>query len=329
MNTILSNRLKKKTPGCYALYAQVQIFEHQNHWRVAWTEADGTPDEQKHIWYDGDDWGEMLRQFRMQLRLRVQEGYVPIIPMSTWPQRESSSKKHDHLSKLTYYAHLHPNDTALEAVRTWRKEQAFAEHKRLYFILTDRIMRLVSTFLPHSEQELLQIPGIGVQKVRQYGESLLHITTLFPRQTIFPLDWVHHTIDDTAFQQWKKTQQQLITDRETMAQQQRTQILTALKNGVGLDVHRELSMARRDVLALLEQMHHEGYALHALIAAELKTLPLDEHARVLALFAQEGDRYLKRILEKLSPSSLWREMHPDLAYERLRLLRMSYRNKAS
>src|SRR5699024_352373 len=63
----------------------------------------------------------------------------------------------------------------LAALRSWRREQARAQGTPAYAILTDAALEAVAERAPRSEQELLEVPGIGPAKVTGFGTALLEV----------------------------------------------------------------------------------------------------------------------------------------------------------
>ncbi|ATG52469.1 ATP-dependent DNA helicase [Brachybacterium vulturis] len=60
-------------------------------------------------------------------------------------------------------------------LRAWRREQARLRGTPPYAILTDAALTAVAERAPRSEQELLEVPGIGPGKVASFGTELLEL----------------------------------------------------------------------------------------------------------------------------------------------------------
>lgn len=58
-------------------------------------------------------------------------------------------------------------------LRSWRREQSSLRGTPAYAILTDAALEAVAERAPRSEQELLEVPGIGPGKVASFGADLL------------------------------------------------------------------------------------------------------------------------------------------------------------
>ncbi|WP_370875447.1 DNA helicase RecQ [Bacillus horti] len=68
-----------------------------------------------------------------------------------------------------------PLDDVFEALRECRR--ALAEENKLppYMIFSDKTLREMSAYIPLSEEELLQIHGVGSQKLEKYAEPFLEV----------------------------------------------------------------------------------------------------------------------------------------------------------
>jgi ATP-dependent DNA helicase RecQ len=67
-----------------------------------------------------------------------------------------------------------PEDEALfEKLRAVRKRLADAEGVPAYIVFSDAALRGMAARRPHSEGELLQVPGVGPVKLERYGAAFL------------------------------------------------------------------------------------------------------------------------------------------------------------
>ena len=60
-----------------------------------------------------------------------------------------------------------------DVLRKLRKEIADEENVPPYIIFSDVTLKEMSTLLPRSEEELLQVKGVGKQKLEAYGTVFL------------------------------------------------------------------------------------------------------------------------------------------------------------
>lgn len=61
------------------------------------------------------------------------------------------------------------------ALRRWRGEQAFQQHKPAYAIVTNLALASITNALPTNERELLACKGMGTVTITRYGEEILEI----------------------------------------------------------------------------------------------------------------------------------------------------------
>ena len=65
----------------------------------------------------------------------------------------------------------------LAELRSWRRDEARRRGAPPYAILTDAALEAVAERAPRTEQELLEVPGVGAGKVASFGAELLEILT--------------------------------------------------------------------------------------------------------------------------------------------------------
>ena len=91
-------------------------------------------------------------------------------------------------SMVQCYGEMNANSELFEALREWRRMKAIADKKSAYLVATNRMLWMISAFVPQQQEELLQIPGWGETKQATYAEEVLAITGAFERATSFPLE---------------------------------------------------------------------------------------------------------------------------------------------
>lgn len=134
------------------------------------------------------------------------EGYVPIIDGMLDDRRGSISS---FVSMLQCYGELHANEELFQKLREWRRSRAILEKRSAYLIATNRILWMISAFVPKTEDELTQIPGWGSTKHASYGQEMLAITSEAERTSAFPLQWVEEKLDAEAYTQWLYKQKEV------------------------------------------------------------------------------------------------------------------------
>lgn len=329
MNVVFVNSFEKRVAQERIITAQVTIGERQGVWRVLWTEPDASGKPDQAVWFEGNRWQEMLEVFRAKLAEKTGEGYLPLIETESDGGDPNSDRARYGLM-LQYYSETHGNEELYEKLRQWRKEQASREGKPSYLIATNRVLRMIACFVPRTGRELRAIPGFGERKSAQYGEAVLKLTGTYPRNGEFPLDWVAEQIDDYAFRIWLHKQKELRIKTSLEREAAKKMVLEQVAKGSVLaDLAKTLNLPRREIVLLVEELEAEGYDLTALIAAELKGMPQAEQDRIRQAFEQEGDKYLKPVLQKAYSEEEMKSRDIERVYERLRLLRLQLRKEKS
>ncbi|MCJ8013286.1 DNA helicase RecQ [Paenibacillus sp. KQZ6P-2] len=80
--------------------------------------------------------------------------------------RSGGSRRHDHSPSAV-------NETVFEQLRLIRRELAGKEHVPSYIIFNDATLREMSVVCPQSEEEMLNVKGVGEVKFRKYGKPFL------------------------------------------------------------------------------------------------------------------------------------------------------------
>jgi hypothetical protein len=324
MHLVFMNSLERRTEENRVVTAQVSILEQDGVWSVYWSEPMTSGELVQTKWFEGNSWDAMLKTFRSELLRVMAQGYAPLFDNVT-TDMQSHNGRTEWVQKLYYYSDVHKHVSMYDELREWRRQQAGKEKKAPYMVATNRLLSLISTFLPHSDDELLQLPGFGPFKLKLYGKAILSITTRVARETIFPLDWVMDHIDYAQYKLWLHNQQLSFEERDRVRKEQRGVVLEAAQAGATLKSLEDAKIDRRTAMVLIEELEQAGVDMEPIIAAELQDIPISEQQRVRTMFASAGDRYLKPIYQKLIGDQPWKEMTAEAAYEKLRLFRMQHR----
>jgi ATP-dependent DNA helicase RecQ len=67
------------------------------------------------------------------------------------------------------------DDSLFERLRVLRRSLADREHVPAYIVFSDAVLREMARRAPRTEQELLQVPGVGPAKVARYGAVFLEL----------------------------------------------------------------------------------------------------------------------------------------------------------
>jgi hypothetical protein len=326
MNLVFLNSLEKMTEEDRVKTAQVSICEDKGNWHVFWNESqeDGRPVQES--WFEGQPWEAMLEEFRRNIRQKLEDGYSPLIRE---PFQRYTAERANFALLLQYYGDTRANEAVYEELRLWRRERAIKESKSAYIVATNSQLRMISSFLPQTIDELKQIPGMGKQRSDLYASDLLAITAKHVRQTSFPLDWVKLDVDESEYLQWLDKLEEDKENARQLRKQTKMKLLEGIANGVELaKLQQQLSLRRRDLLAMVEELDREGYDVQPLIDTELKSMPSEEREKAWSAFEEQGDRYLKPVMQLVYPEPTSLESSKvNMVYEWLRLLRLQFRRE--
>ncbi|WP_409475325.1 HRDC domain-containing protein [Paenibacillus larvae] len=326
-SVIFMSSLERQEPGGKQLRAFIQIEERNGVWIGSWREAEGSEHSPNtYVWYQGDRFDELMASLRKQLQERRREGFIPLIQTVNGPSGAVISDKARKTQMMIYYAECHPNEAVYEQLRKWRREQSALEGRSPFILASNRVLHMIAAYLPHTKEELLQIPGFGEQKTGRYGEEIMQITRQHNRNTAFPLDWVLGRIDVMAFSVWMEQEQEKRAKRDLEREEGKRKLLEASTEGRTLEELRvELSIPKRELLQWVEELDRDGYEMDALVESGLESMTAEEQQLVMDLFRQKGERYLKPIVQLLFDEKEQKQLDMDLVYEKLRLLRIKYR----
>lgn len=74
------------------------------------------------------------------------------------------------------------NEELFDALKKWRKERAFKDRVKPYIIFSDTSLISISNVKPKSNEELLEIRGVGSKKVEAYGADILEIVNSMKKE---------------------------------------------------------------------------------------------------------------------------------------------------
>ncbi len=63
----------------------------------------------------------------------------------------------------------------IAALKSWRLEKAHELNVPAFYILSNKVLDNIAAYLPHNQEELLEVPGIGPAKAEGYGAAILKI----------------------------------------------------------------------------------------------------------------------------------------------------------
>ncbi|WP_025690665.1 HRDC domain-containing protein [Paenibacillus zanthoxyli] len=329
MQIVFMNRLSKNSGESPGDFAQLWIGEEEGVWHLGWRDFGENPESADSTWYEGSSWNEMLGGYRHELAVKMGEGYRPLID-GVFHEETAVTGRNQEQMKLQYYSEQHGNEPVYEELCAWRRKRASLEHKAPYLLASNRLLRLLSAYLPQSLEELLQIPGVGEAKAEQYGQELLAITSAAERSHSFPLSWVGKEIEEESFASWLYKQKEIKYKKQLDHLRLRRQLLEGIADGCGLEELTARSQySRREILEVVEELEKDGYIVDPLIQRELMDMPPGEQEVVWNAYRELGDLFLKPVLHKVYGEDAAPEGGLEMVYERLRLIRIRFRRENS
>ena len=326
MKIVFMNQLSVTSEHSGAKYAQLWIGEEEDLWQLGWSSM-STDEEQVDIWYEGGSWNEMMHIYRFQLAIKMSEGYRPLIE-GVFHESEEAKQRNHHTQKLQCYSELYGREELYQALCAWRRKKASTERKAPYFIASNRLLRMISAFVPHTLEELRELPGVGENKMAEYGQDLLEMTTKETREHGFPLDWVAAVLTEEEYETWNYRQKEQKYKQELDKFNLKKSVLTGIANGQSLDDISILSgLGRRELVDFLEELEKSGYDTEMLIAKELTWMTDDEQELIWNAYDELGTSFLKPILHRVYGEDPAGAGPLDQLYERLRMVRIRYRRQ--
>lgn len=67
------------------------------------------------------------------------------------------------------------NTKLIAALKSWRLEKAHELNVPAFYIFSNKVLDNIAAYLPHTQEELLEVPGIGPAKAEGYGAAILKI----------------------------------------------------------------------------------------------------------------------------------------------------------
>jgi ATP-dependent DNA helicase RecQ len=92
-----------------------------------------------------------------------------------WRKRRPAAAESPTASSDHSAADTHLLDAVVEALRTWRRDEARRRGVAPFVILHDRTLVAIATSSPQSMAELDSVPGIGPAKLAAYGDAILTV----------------------------------------------------------------------------------------------------------------------------------------------------------
>ena len=325
MYLIFVNSLEKKMNNGKQ-QAKVSIHEEQGKWSVLWTMPNPDGSQSVDCWYEGSSWSDLLGSFKYGIAQRLTEGFVPMVQDFSFHSEKTELQQRALM--LEYYSDTHMNELLYKTLKEWRLNRSKSEKKAPYLIATNRMLKIVSTFIPQTREELMQIPGFGKQRSMQLGQDICALTVNLERTTSFPLDWVSGQIDSEAFHTWTLKQREERAKRERDTDQRRKEILTAMAaEKTFREICEAIGMNLRDGAQMIEDLDRDGYELKGWIDLQWDIIPDESLNKQMMLegFEELSDRFLKPVLLRQFTEKELTSKNQDELYAWLRIIRLYYR----
>lgn len=327
MNIVFLNQFERLAgAGQREERAHVYIGEQQGVWSAGWRAVEAEADSSENLWYEGMSWEELLASFRHGVAGKLREGFRPLMDgmleeTPFWSRRPALPQL------LQCYADLQQAGETVEKLRLWRRAKASEEKKSAYLIATNRELQMLAVYLPHTTEELLEVPGFGQVKTDRYGNELLAMLKEMQRQHKFPLSsWVPQAISEEQISDWLFANKEEKYGRTLTTVKEKRSLLLGIRSGCSLEqLQGELSVTRRVLVERIERLDEEGYDVLPIVEHELSAVSRDEIVQIESALGELGDKYLKPLLRKVYGEVKVNDQETERQYEKLRMARIRFR----
>lgn len=327
MQVVFLNQFERVT-GHADERAQVFIGELQGIWSVGWRSLQGAESEVQHLWYEGMSWEELLAAFRHGVAVKMKEGFRPLLDgmleeVPFWERRQALPQL------LQCYADTKQAEEAVSALRAWRRAKAIEEKKSAYLIATNREVQMLAVYVPHTLDELGEIPGFGKVKTERYGGEIVALLQGMERQHTFPLSgWVPGAVTADQLSTWMFRLQEEKYGKKLAVVKEKRSLLEGIRSGKTLaQLESDLGCSRRALIERIERLDEEGYDVLPIVEQELGEMSAEEALQFEAAISELGDQYLKPLLRKIYGESVSAD-EVETKYAKLRMMRIRRRRSA-
>jgi ATP-dependent DNA helicase RecQ len=235
-----------------------------------------------------------------KLAAEVLKGSAPFFAMLQQPKvekRQATSK-----SDVTGNADL------IALLKTERKKLADQANVPPYAVFADRSLQEMAYYLPHSEQSLLQIHGVGSAKLTKYALVFLSIITDFCEQ---------HELQEIINTQAATPQLKKDTAKSSDVGSKTKEVVQRFENGESVaDLSRSLKVKSNTIYTHLYKYAQLGNKLNkADRLVDEAQLNESQVSEAMLAFEANGSERLKPVFEALGEA---------INYEQLHLLRVYY-----
>ncbi len=329
MDILFMNSLQRKEEQHSLCTARICVGIDEDHWRIVWTEDRMDQPSTQEDWYEGPEQDEMKAILQYRLAGKMGDGFLPVVE-GLLEEAVPVSNRASLTQMLHYYAESNPNKTLYDKLRTWRREKAGEVGRAPFVVATNKLLQLLSVYIPHHKEEMLQIPGFGEYKWNLFGEELVSLLAKESRDHTFPLEWVAQRMDHREMFIWMCRQHEQKHKNMLARHQHRKKLLArASQRSTLAELEKELSLPKREIIMQLEQLESEGYDLTVLIDSCGEEIPEQLKVRAIQAFREQDSRFLKPVLSKLYTEEELKGQDIQQLYDWLRLVRMVARREPS
>ncbi len=187
-------------------------------------------------------------------------------------------------------------------------------------------MQLLAVYLPHTLDELGEIPGFGKVKTERYGGEIIELLQGMERRHTFPLsEWVPGSVTAEQLASWMFRQQEEKYSKKLAIVREKRSLLEGIRGGKTLvQLGDDLKCSRRALIERIERLDEEGYDVLPIVERELSELTEEEAQQFETAIGELGDQYLKPLLRKMYGDSVSAD-EAETKYAKLRMMRIRHR----
>ncbi len=189
-----------------------------------------------------------------------------------------------------------------------RKQLADENSVPPYIILPDKALIEMSIYYPQSKESLLNIHGIGLQKLQKYGDILIHIIAKYCKTNSIQekLKIVNNT-------------NQLISKQAKNIKRKYEIIGQDYNSGKSIEgLQKEYNSKINTVLDNLYKYYNEGNSLRPDGLLEIVSINPEQLSMAIDAFKKHGAEFLKPVFN---------ELNEKINYDELKIIRLYYLNK--
>ncbi len=193
-----------------------------------------------------------------------------------------------------------------ELLRKKRKELAAEKNIPPFVIFSDKVLTQMATVYPQNENDLLNISGIGNNKLENYGAVFLYIIKRYCRKKNIS---AHAAGRNNLIRNRKKKTSTNTTLRHVA-------VGKSFNNGASIDeLSKEYGVKPQTIITHIERYAREDNQIRIEGLKERLTLPVESQKEIFNIFKEEGISSLKNVHDKCND---------EISYEDLRILRILY-----